>query len=96
MTRSARKKPKMRIPPVDVLLSFPTPNYDDPVTQGPSLIIVNSVFMTLVLLAVIGRFYSRICIQKWFGVDDAMCVLAFVRTLLFPFSMKKASRGRWC
>lgn len=69
----------MRIPPWNLVLNlWPDPNYDDPVTQGPSLIIVNAVFMTLVVLAVAGRFYSRLCIQKWFGVDDAMMVLAFV------------------
>ena len=70
----------MRLPPIEIWMSFPTPNYDDPVTRGPSLIIVNSVFTTLVVLAVAGRFYSRLCIQKWFGVDDAMMVLAFVST----------------
>lgn len=69
----------MRLPPFEVWSNWPAPNYTDPEVQGPSLIIVNAVFMTLVVLAVAGRFYSRLCIQKWFGVDDAMMVLAFVR-----------------
>lgn len=69
----------MRVPPLEVVFkTWPTPNYENPQTQGPALLIVNGVFMTLVLLAMVGRLYSRICIQRWFGVDDAMMVLAFV------------------
>ncbi|EMD65931.1 hypothetical protein COCSADRAFT_86419 [Bipolaris sorokiniana ND90Pr] len=40
----------MQLPPASVVLSWPTPNYDDPVTRGPALIIVNSVFITLTFL----------------------------------------------
>ena len=68
----------MKLPPLSVMLHWPTPNYIDPETQGPSLIIVNSVFMTLVVLAVAARFYSRVFIRKLVGVDDIMMVFAFV------------------
>lgn len=68
----------MRIPPPAVLVDWPTPNYDNPQTRGPSLIIINIIFIALALIAVVGRFYARIVIKKWFGIDDWMCVLALV------------------
>jgi hypothetical protein len=71
----------MRIPPLTVWETWPPSNYANPVTHGPALIIVNLIFIALVVIAVIGRFYSRIVIKKWFGADDTMCALAFVRLL---------------
>lgn len=71
----------MQLPPIAVMLSWPKSNYDDPDTQGPALIIVNSVFMTLVVMAVLARFYSRVFIRKWVGIDDIMMVFAFVSWL---------------
>lgn len=69
----------MRLPPLAVLLSWPTPNYVDPVTHGPALLIVNLIFITLVVVAVVGRLYSRICVKRWYGWDDSMIALALVR-----------------
>ncbi|KAL7779575.1 hypothetical protein CFE70_009079 [Pyrenophora teres f. teres 0-1] len=40
----------MQLPPLDVILSWPTPNYVDPQTRGPALVIVNSIFITLAIL----------------------------------------------
>ena len=71
----------MRIPPLSIIAHWPTPNYADPVTHGPAILIVNIIFMTLVLIAFVGRVYSRIVIKKWFGIDDGMCVLALVCSL---------------
>lgn len=68
----------MRVPPISVTLGWPTPNYVDPVTHGPALLIVNILFIAIVLVAVTGRFYARIVIKKWFGIDDGMCALALV------------------
>ncbi|EOA81748.1 uncharacterized protein SETTUDRAFT_98807 [Exserohilum turcica Et28A] len=40
----------MQLPPVSVILSWPTPNYHDPVTRGPALVIINSIFVTIATL----------------------------------------------
>jgi hypothetical protein len=68
----------MRIPPITVIAQWPTPDYVDPVTRGPAILIVNVTFVVLVLVAFVGRFYSRIVIKKWLGIDDFMCVFALV------------------
>ncbi|USP82307.1 hypothetical protein yc1106_09581 [Curvularia clavata] len=60
----------MQLPPVSVVLSWPTPNYDNPVTRGPALIIVNAICITLTVLTVVARLYTRIVIKRWFGIDD--------------------------
>ena len=68
----------MRDIPILVLLSFPTPNYVDPETQGRSLIIVNSVLAGLVFIAVALRVYTRVYLKRWFGSDDYAIVFATV------------------
>jgi hypothetical protein len=71
----------MQLPPVDVLLSWPTPNYDNPVTRGPALVIVNSIFISLATITVAARIYTRIVIKRWFGIDDVFILLALLFTL---------------
>jgi hypothetical protein len=71
----------MQLPPVDVLLSWPTPNYDNPVTRGPALLIVNSIFISLAVITVVARIYTRIVIKRWFGIDDVFILLALLFTL---------------
>jgi hypothetical protein len=68
----------MRIPPLEVLLSWPTPNYDNPPTRGRASLIFNIIFITLVLIAVILRLYCRIRVRQWFGMDDVMIAPALV------------------
>jgi len=76
----------MQLPPLEVLLSWPTPNYVDPETRGPALIIVNSFFITLVVLTVCARLYTRLVIKRWFGIDDVFILLALA-SLIVPFYM---------
>jgi hypothetical protein len=71
----------MRFPPSDVIANWPQPDYTDPVTHGPALLVVNIIFTVFVIVAFIGRFYTRIFIRKWIGWDDGMCVLALIFTL---------------
>ncbi|RYO35209.1 hypothetical protein AA0113_g11557 [Alternaria arborescens] len=71
----------MQLPPVDVLLSWPTPNYDNPVTRGPALLIVNSIFISLAVITVVARIYTRIVIKRWFGIDDVFILLALLFTI---------------
>jgi hypothetical protein len=60
------------------LLSWPTPNYVDPVTRGPALNVICGVFFTLATVAVYSRLYARIFIRKWFGWDDLFVILGWV------------------
>ncbi|CAE7207985.1 hypothetical protein PTTW11_09771 [Pyrenophora teres f. teres] len=71
----------MQLPPLDVILSWPTPNYVDPQTRGPALVIVNSIFITLAILTVCARLYTRLIIKRWFGIDDVFILLALLFTL---------------
>ncbi|KAH7402780.1 hypothetical protein BKA66DRAFT_564681 [Pyrenochaeta sp. MPI-SDFR-AT-0127] len=68
-------------PPTEVLLSWPTPNYDHPVTRGNALLVVNSVLITLVIITVGLRLYTRLVIKRWFGLDDVFILLAMVFTI---------------
>ncbi|KAK4979514.1 hypothetical protein LTR28_004249 [Elasticomyces elasticus] len=71
----------MRVPPLLVILTWPPPNYEDPVTRGNALIVVNAIFVALVVLAVALRYYARVAIKKWFGSDDVLIGLALLFTL---------------
>lgn len=71
----------MRLPPTEVLLSWPTPNYDNPITRGNALVVVNSVFIGLVIITVGLRLYTRLKIKRWFGLDDVFILLALVNGL---------------
>lgn len=68
----------MRLLPPSVVATWPAPNYVDPVTRGNALLIVNVVFQSMATIAVAGRLYSRLCVRRWFGIDDAMMVCAYV------------------
>jgi hypothetical protein len=73
----------MRIPPLSVIVTWPYPNYDDPVTRGNASLIVNIIFIALVLLAVGLRFYCRASAGALrLGWDDAMMALALVSQVL--------------
>lgn len=72
----------MRAVPLDVLLSFPVPNYVDPPTRGPALAVVNIIFIALVVAAVSLRVYTRLFVNRWFGSDDIFIVLALVSSVL--------------
>lgn len=73
----------MQLPPLTVLLSWPTPNYADPTDHGPGLLIVNLVLTPLTISFVGLRLYTRIRISKSAGFDDVLIVLALVSSF-FP------------
>jgi len=68
----------MRLPPLEVIASWPTPNYDDPVTRGPAPIIFNLVLFPLVCFFMALRMYTRLRISKSFGRDDWLIFAALV------------------
>ncbi|KAH9863176.1 hypothetical protein IAQ61_009453 [Plenodomus lingam] len=71
----------MRLPPYEVLISWPRPNYDSPVTRGNALVLVNSIFLGLVVITVGLRLYTRLAIKRWFGLDDVFILLALLFTI---------------
>lgn len=68
----------MKLPPPDVLATWPKPNYVDPVTRGDALLIVNVVFISLSFSIVLLRIFTRLRITGSFGIDDALIVVAMV------------------
>lgn len=79
----------MRDVPIPVILSWPTPNYIDPLTRGDALVVINAVLISVVVIVVSLRLYTRLAIRRWFGADDTFIALALVclrETCIFLFS----------
>lgn len=74
----------MKLPPLDVIANWPTPNYDNPATRGNALLIVNYAFATITIVTVGLRLYTRAVIKRWFGLDDIFIILALVRACHQP------------
>jgi hypothetical protein len=73
----------MRLPPLSVEATWPVANYDNPVTRGPELYIVTSIFVFLTTLVVAVRLYARICVRRWFGLDDLFVIISYVSCIGF-------------
>lgn len=69
----------MRLPPGDVIATWPESNFKDPTTHGSALAVANGVFMALMLLVIFLRFYSRFRMHAPLCADDILIVLAAVR-----------------
>lgn len=65
-------------PPIEEILSWPTPNYVDPETRGPVLAAINHTFLALCVVLVAARIYTRLRIVRWFGWDDVLIIVALV------------------
>lgn len=68
----------MRLPPPQVLLTWPTPNYVDPLTRGNDALIVNIVCLSFAFVVTLLRLYTRLKITYSPGLDDALIVIALV------------------
>ena len=82
----------MQLPPADVLASWPTPNYVDPVARGPANLIMNVILYPLVCLAIFLRLFTRLRISKSFGVDDWLILASLVCAFLRPSHCHECSR----
>jgi hypothetical protein len=69
----------MRQPPLDVILSWPKPNYVDPETRGDALLVVNVLFLAICFIAVAARLWARLRILHSAGLDDLLITIAMVR-----------------
>jgi hypothetical protein len=79
----------MRDIPNDVIASWPVPNYTNPVTRGPSLVIFNAVLISVVTFTVLLRIYVRAYMLRWLGVDDLFIVFALVSSKLALFAIDR-------
>ncbi|KAK3290404.1 uncharacterized protein B0H64DRAFT_452362 [Chaetomium fimeti] len=60
----------MRLPPPEVVASWPTPNYTNPETQAPTLLIVELTTLSIALICLGLRLYARKRILGQYGCDD--------------------------
>ncbi|OHW98261.1 integral membrane protein [Colletotrichum incanum] len=86
----------MRFPPANVVLSWPPPNYIDPIERGPALMIVELTSLSIALLCLCLRLYVRFFIIRKSWWDDWLMVAATVsiagQTLfLFASGLSKLS-----
>lgn len=72
----------MRIPPPEVLASWPPPNYDNPVARGPALLITELVITPLAVAVLLARLHCRITKVHNSGLDDWLMAAATVRDIL--------------
>jgi hypothetical protein len=65
--------------PTSIILSWPKPNYVDPVTEGPALMLVGIILSGIAILLVAARIYSRLFITRAPGIDDLLILVSLVR-----------------
>jgi hypothetical protein len=70
----------MRFTHPELLANWPKPNYVNPETRGPALYYINSTFFGLATIAIAIRLYGRVFVRRWFGLDDTLVILAWVRS----------------
>jgi hypothetical protein len=66
------------LPPLSVILDWPSSNYNDPVTRSKA-VLVTSCVLGAVMIGVVGaRMWARFIIQRNAGMDDWIMVAAMV------------------
>ncbi|KAJ5562839.1 hypothetical protein N7461_001600 [Penicillium sp. DV-2018c] len=68
----------MKLPPEAITATWPTPNYINPPTRGHGVVIVNVICMSLALLVVSLRLYTRLRITCSAGIDDVLIVIGLI------------------
>lgn len=83
----------MQLPPAEVLLSWPTPNYKDPVTRGHQLEILTFILFPIAMLMISLRTFTRLHLTKAWGIDDILLLCAVPPALVIAVSSIVAVRG---
>ncbi|KAM0348628.1 hypothetical protein ACHAPU_004063 [Fusarium lateritium] len=68
----------MRNPPLDVVVTWPKPNYDNPEHRGPTLLIVEITIVSVAILTLLARLYVRIYKVNKSGLDDWLMLAAMI------------------
>jgi hypothetical protein len=72
------------LPPLEVVATWPKPNYDDPVTR-PKAVLATACVLGTIMVAIVGaRLWARFFIQRNGGLDDWVILVAMVR-IATPF-----------
>jgi hypothetical protein len=69
------------LPPLSVIIQWPTPNYEDPVTRSKAVLITSVVLGTIMVAVVGARMWARAVIQRNAGLDDWIMVAAMIPTI---------------
>jgi hypothetical protein len=67
------------LPPLSVIIQWPTPNYEDPVTRSKAVLITSCVLGAIMIAVMGARMWARVVIQRNVGLDDWIMVAAMVR-----------------
>lgn len=86
LASSHNERDMVHDPPVEVAASWPPPNFSNPQSKGPTLVIVELLLISIVCVVVLLRIYSRVYLRKTFGLDDWLILPATVRTLCQRFN----------
>ena len=73
-----------RTTPPEVIASWPKPNYINPITRGPGLIIVECIALSVAMVCLLLRLYVRAFLMRNTGLDDWIMVAAMVGTRRQP------------
>lgn len=68
----------MKLPPPEILKTWPKPNYVNPHTRGSGVLVVNIIFVCIAFVVTCLRLYTRLKITSSPGLDDVMIVIAMV------------------
>ncbi|OBT60150.1 hypothetical protein VE03_10404 [Pseudogymnoascus sp. 23342-1-I1] len=69
----------MRFPPLDVVETWPKPNYIDPDRRGHASLIVQCMLVFLATVIVSIRLYARVAITKArVGIDDVIIIISLI------------------
>ena len=68
----------MRSPPPEVVATWPRPNYINPETRGPDLIVAGLITLSVALICLALRLYVRVRIMRKTEMDDYVIVAATV------------------
>ncbi len=83
----------MRSAPPEVVAAWPKPNYVDPESQGPDLIVAGIFTLVVALIALGLRMYVRLVMQRKTAADDWVMVVATVcsvHIVFFPVSHRSS------
>jgi hypothetical protein len=82
-------------PSPDVMASWPSPNFVNPITQGPALNVIAIFFLLLAYLFVGLRIYVRAYLLRSFGADDWLMVICLVPALALAITAYMSTSYGW-
>ena len=66
---------------LEIVASWPEPNYVDPETRGNGVVVVSILFGLLGTIVTALRLLTRLYVTRTFGLDDWFIIVAWVSTL---------------